>query len=108
MTGIKNINMTTQPENIHSGEAALRINHADWNQTTVSSDVVELQVGHLYKLSGWVKTEKAFSDPLDRYPTSVAACMTMASMPFTNHSPAVGATTSTTAIQPGRSLKEIK
>jgi len=32
------------------------------------------------------------SDPLARYPTAVPACLSMLSFPFTNHSPALGAT----------------
>ncbi len=66
--------------------------------TTLESEPVVLAVGHLYRLSGWVRTEKAFADPLSRYPTAVAACLTMGSFPFTNHSPTVGADTAWTEV----------
>ncbi len=69
---------------------SLFIFHPEAAQSTVLSEPVSLKVGRLYRLSGWIKTEGALTNPMDRYPTSVAACMTMASFPFTNHSPAVG------------------
>ena len=78
----------------HSGQNALLIAHAQWKRSTVCSEPVPLKVGRLYRLSGWVKTESAFSCPTDRYPTSVAGCFTMESFPFTNHSPTAGATSS--------------
>ena len=57
-----------------SGSNSLLIIHNDWNKSEVISDPVELKIGHLYKLSAWIKTENAVTDPIDRYPTSVAAC----------------------------------
>jgi hypothetical protein len=79
-------------ENSKSGKFALYLNHLDWEQTEIISEPVQLQVGHLYKLSAWAKSEMAETISSDRYPTSVAGCITMASFPFTNHSPALGAT----------------
>jgi len=49
-----------------------------------------LKVGELYRLSAKIKTKNAITNTIDRYPTSIAACLTMQSFPFTNHSPAVG------------------
>jgi hypothetical protein len=49
-------------------------------------------VGKLYRLSGWMSTREAVADPTSRYPTAVAATLTMASFPFTNHSTVAGGT----------------
>jgi len=57
---------------------------------TVESDPVTLEVGKLYRLSAWIRTSGAVSDPTSKYPTAVPAVLTMASFPFTNHSEAVG------------------
>lgn len=74
-----------------SGNASLLISNATPASVIVRSGEIELRVGHLYRLSGWIRTESAFADPTSRYPTAVPACLTMASFPFTNHSPTVGA-----------------
>jgi hypothetical protein len=66
---------------------------------TVRSEPVRLRVGHVYRLSAWVKTSKAAADPLARYPTAVAATVAMSSFPFTNHSPAVGGTRDWTRVE---------
>ena len=79
-------------ENSKSGKFGLYINHPDWEQTEIISEPVELQVGHLYKLTAWAQTKMAETRAIDRYPTPVAGCISMASFPFTNHSPALGAT----------------
>lgn len=76
----------------HAGAASLRLSAPDPASITVSSEEVRLQVGRVYRLSAFVRTEKAVSDPTGRYPTPVAAALTMASFPFTNHSPSAGAT----------------
>ncbi len=76
----------------HSGRASLRLSNPEPGSLTLASDPVLLQVGRLYRLSGWIKTEKAFADPTSRYPTAVSATLTMASFPFTNHAPVVGGT----------------
>lgn len=73
--------------------AGLLMFHEKRGQSALLSAPLSLKVGRLYRLSGWIKTEAAVTDPIDRYPTSVAACLTMASFPFTNHSPAVGGDT---------------
>ena len=75
-----------------SEKNSAKISNEQLSQTTLISEIVTLQIGHLYKLSGLVKTEEAYSDPQNRYPTSVAACLSMESFPFTNQSPSVGAT----------------
>jgi hypothetical protein len=58
-----------------------------------------MEVGHLYRLTGWIRTEGAVSDATSRYPTAVPACLTMASFPFTNHSPAVGGNADWTQVE---------
>ncbi len=73
-----------------AGVGSIRLAVPGHGTVTVESDPVTLQVGHLYRLSGWIRTVGAVSDPTSRYPTAVPACLTMASFPFTNHSPAVG------------------
>jgi hypothetical protein len=82
-----------------SGEAALELSAPVAASLVVASEPVVLQVGHLYRLSAWVRTERAVSDPLARYPTAVPAALTMASFPFTNHSPAVGETRDWTFVE---------
>jgi hypothetical protein len=83
----------------HSGAKSLKFSHGDWGQSAVLSGPLRLKVGHLYRLSGWLKTEAAETRPLDRYPTSVAACLTMESLPFTNHSPSMGGASDWTKIE---------
>jgi hypothetical protein len=75
----------------HGGRASLRLAHEKAARTSVFSQPLRLQVGRFYRLSAWVRTVNARTNPADRYPTPVAACLTMESFPFTNHSPAVGA-----------------
>ena len=76
----------------HSGIKSISINHPDWNKTTITSEEVKLKVGHVYKLSGWAKTESVYSNSYDQYPTPTAGCITMESFPFTNNSVTIGAT----------------
>jgi hypothetical protein len=78
---------------------SLTVTHQDWDKTVIVSDPVELKVGHLYKLSAWIRTEEAVTNPVNRYPTSVAACISMESFPFTNHSSSVGATSDWTRVE---------
>ncbi len=83
----------------HGGGASLRIANARAASVAVVSEPVSLRVGQVYRLRARVRTEQAVSDPLARYPTAVAACLSMASFPFTNHSPAVGATRDWTTVE---------
>ena len=82
-----------------SGSYSLSINNSDWEQSEIISEMVNLKIGELYKLSAWVKSENVETNPIDQYPTSVGACITMESFPFTNHSPTVGATKDWTIIE---------
>jgi hypothetical protein len=86
------IRVKIDSQHAHSGEKSLHMSHGQWGKSVLASDPLTFKVGELYRLSGWVKTESAVTWPTDRYPTSVAACLTMESFPFTNHSPSVGAT----------------
>jgi hypothetical protein len=80
------------PVTRHSGNAALRVMHSRLASVSYASEPVRLEVGKLYRLSGWIKTEDVMLDPTSRYPTGVAATLTMASFPFTNHSATVAGT----------------
>jgi hypothetical protein len=82
-----------------SGGASIEIEAAAPASLTARSEAVSLRIGHLYRLSAWVKTEAAKADPLARYPTAVAATVSMASFPFTNHASAVGGTRGWTRVE---------
>ncbi len=82
-----------------SGAASLHLVNAAPASTRVEGPPVRLEVGKVYRLAGWIRTREAFSDPTGRYPTPVPAALTMASFPFTNHSPAVGATRDWTRVE---------
>jgi hypothetical protein len=75
-----------------SGSSSAFMNHDNWAQSTISSEEINLKIGHIYKISTWIKTESAFTNPADQYPTPVAAVITMESFPFTNSSGSVGST----------------
>ncbi|MCX6580909.1 MAG: C45 family autoproteolytic acyltransferase/hydrolase [Candidatus Aminicenantes bacterium] len=85
------IQIATDTEQPYSGNRSLLISHDRPRQSSVVSGSLTLKVGRLYRLSGWLRTQSAETDPIDRYPTPVAACLTMESFPFTNHSPSLGA-----------------
>ena len=72
------------------GVGSLKLGVRGHGTVTAESAPVALEVGKLYRLSAWIRTEGAISDPTTKYPTAVPACLTMASFPFTNHSEAVG------------------
>ena len=81
------------------GAGSLEVAHLEPASTVVVSEPVALTVGHLYRLSGWIRTSGVRTDASARYPTSVPACLTMASFPFTNHSPTVGADSDWTRVE---------
>ncbi len=83
----------------HSGGSSLSVTSSTPGQAVVESEVVGLRVGHLYRLSGWIRSQGVVSDPMARYPTAVPSCLTMASLPFTNHSPAVGGDSDWTRVE---------
>jgi hypothetical protein len=76
----------------HAGTASLRLHHEQSASSTLESSPLQLSVGKLYRLSAWMRTKNATSDPTSRYPTAVAGTLTMRSFPFTNHAPAAGGT----------------
>lgn len=86
----KGMQVTVDRTGARSGKNSLKMTHGNWGKSTAVSGPVTLKVGRLYRLSGWVKTQSARTHAIERYPTPVAACMTMTSFPFTNHSPATG------------------
>ena len=77
----------------HGGEKSFTFYHPGLASSTIVSSPLTLEVGKLYRLSGWIRTDEALSDPMARYPTPVAATLTMESFPFTNFSLPVGGTT---------------
>lgn len=77
----------------HTGAAAIRLSAAGAGDSiAVASPTLKLEVGHLYRLGAWIRTEGVSADALKRYPTPLPACVAMYSFPFTNASPAVGGT----------------
>jgi hypothetical protein len=85
--------VTRDASRARSGGASVLLTSPAPTSLTLVSEPLRLAVGRLYRLRAWVRTEDAYADPMSRYPTAVAACLTMASFPFTNHSPALGADT---------------
>ena len=83
----------------HSGPASALLDNPGPASTTLVSEQVSLEVGHVYRLSAFIRTAAALSDPTSRYPTAVPACVTMASFPFTNHSRAVGGDSDWTRVE---------
>jgi hypothetical protein len=73
-----------------SGLGSARLAVKGHGTVTAESEPIALEVGKLYRLSGWIRTEGAVSDPLAKYPTAVPACLSMKALPFTMHSTAVG------------------
>jgi hypothetical protein len=92
-------NIITDETSSKSGSSSLMVEHNSWKSTTIFSSPLELKTGHLYKLTAWIKSENAVTNPVDRYPTPVAACIAMESFPFTNHSSSVGATNDWTKVE---------
>jgi len=84
---------------MHSGVGSLMLGVRGHGSVTAESRPVALEVGKLYRLSGWIRTEGVVSDPTTKYPTAVPACLTMASFPFTNHSQAVGGDSDWTRVE---------
>lgn len=81
------------------GAGSLRVACAQACEATVASLPLRLEVGRPYRLRGVIRTAGAVSDPLSRYPTAVPATLSMASFPFTSHTPAVGADADWTAVE---------
>ena len=77
-------------EVFHSGIGSAQLAIPGHGTVTAESDPIALEVGRLYRLSGWIRTEGVLSDPMSKYPTAVPACLSMEALPFTIHSPAVG------------------
>ena len=86
-------------DTVHGGVGSLRLAVRGHGTVTAESSPVVLEVGKLYRLSAWIRTEGAISDAMTKYPTAVPACLTMASFPFTNHSQAVGGNSDWTRVE---------
>ncbi|MCP4903336.1 MAG: hypothetical protein GY906_40760 [bacterium] len=83
----------------NSGVGSLQLSVRGHGSATVVSEAINLKVGRLYRLSGVIRTRGVVSDPTTKYPTAVPTCLTMASFPFTNHSPTVGADSDWTRVE---------
>jgi len=77
----------------NSENLALKMQSNSPASAALLSRPLKLKTGRLYRLTARVCAENLVANPLDRYPTSVAACLSMANLPFTNHSPAIGGST---------------
>jgi hypothetical protein len=91
--------MQASTEFARSGVGSLKLAVKGHGSATAVSAPAVLEVGHLYRLSGWIRTAGAVSDPTTMYPTAVPACLTMESFPFTNHSQAVGGDSDWTRVE---------
>jgi len=86
-------------EAAHGGVGSARLAVKGHGTVTAESNAVALEVGRLYRLSGWIRTDGVISDPMAKYPTAVPACLSMKALPFTNHSPAVGGDSDWTRVE---------
>jgi hypothetical protein len=75
-----------------SGKQSVALEAKTPGRIVLQSSPVTLEIGHLYRLTGWVRSENLAGDPTTRYPTSVPATLTMTSFPFTNSAPSTGGT----------------
>jgi hypothetical protein len=82
--------LSADGDTTHDGVGSAKLAVRGHGTVTAESDLISLAVGELYRLSGWIRTVGAVSDPMAKYPTAVPACLTMEGLPFTIHSPAVG------------------
>lgn len=84
------VQMHRDGERPGSGQYSLRLEAAaEGTEATVRSEPLQLAVGQLYRLSGWIRAEGVKADREARYPTALGACLSMESFPFTNASPQV-------------------
>ncbi len=74
----------------HSGQTSLHIRHDSPRRSTLFSQPVRLEVGRLYRLSGWIRTVGARTDSAQHYPTPLPACLRMGGMPITAWSRPIG------------------
>ncbi|MDP4196956.1 MAG: C45 family autoproteolytic acyltransferase/hydrolase [Bacteroidota bacterium] len=81
--------VTIDSKTSHEGKQSLLIDNNDFKSSKVYSGSLNLKIGQMYRLSAWIKTENAYTKEIEQYPTPVAACISMESFPFTNHSPVV-------------------
>jgi hypothetical protein len=86
-------------EGVHEGVGSAKLEVRGHGRAAAESEPVALAVGELYRLSGAIRTAGAVADPLAKYPTAVPACLTMAGLPFTMHSAAVGGDSDWTRVE---------
>ncbi|MGO9086676.1 MAG: C45 family autoproteolytic acyltransferase/hydolase [Terriglobales bacterium] len=78
---------------LHDKGVSLRVERDAASQDAcVRLAPVTLTLGKRYELSGWIRTEALQVHDLDRSPIASGAEISMASMPFDVHSPALGGT----------------
>lgn len=83
----------------HSGKRSLLIENTGFSSSNICLSMISLKVGNVYRLTGWIKTIDVYSNLESRYPTSLPACLSMISFPFTNHSPTVGGSSDWTKVE---------
>jgi hypothetical protein len=86
------VSATVDTKTAHTGAGSVRFDSPVPGTCFLESTPVTMTVGHMYRLSATIRTSQAVSDPTSRYPTAVAATVTMASFPFETHATAVGGT----------------
>ncbi len=74
----------------HDGKASLRVEAADLSDSRVESAPIELEIGKLYEVRAWVRTDQLAVRDLDRSPVAIGAAISMASLPFDYHSESIG------------------
>ncbi len=84
---------------LRENRRSLRVEPGAAPDACVRSAPVHLTIGKRYELSGWVRTEDLTVRDTDRSPIAIGAALTMESMPFDAHSPAVGGTTGWTHLR---------
>jgi hypothetical protein len=86
------VSVATVRSEKHSGAASITVDAARPGSCTIESAPLGLVVGRMYRLSVWISAVDAVVDPMSRYPTAMAATVTMASFPFETHATVVGGT----------------
>jgi hypothetical protein len=89
-TASKGAALAADGETHLSGVGSAKLSVRGHGTVTAESAPIDLEVGKLYRLSGWIRTEGVISDPMAKYPTGVPTCLTLKGLPFTMHSSAVG------------------
>jgi len=83
----------TDPTVTHAGQMSMRVEPgATGRDARVESAPIPLTIGATYELTGWIRTDHLRVRDLDRSPIATGAALSMASVPFDNHSESLGGT----------------